>query len=914
MTRMIERWFPCTEVSEASDRGWGSGLSENALFVWFAARPIAQARAAVLTSLLPWPDDEKEQKRLQDLVRSAMTERYGAWDAVTEELRLTYETPPILLDPFSGRGTIPLEAARFGVASIGLDYAPMAVLGSTLLTDYPFRDWSSEPAIVSDRLPVSGARLINDVESVLDEVYRRARSSMGKFYPKTGGSLPWGYLWSVTLPCQECGYRFPLFGSSELRRPEVRPGRRGHALVRDPGQSFYIEPRSKGHFEVVVHDGPPRRPPTLVAGVKTDGSKTKGRAAMCPFCEHPHPLAVHQRLAGEEHLGRDYLLVVADLDPSVGKLYRAADQRERRAAGAAADALRSEAHFTRLLPAVPDERIPENNGATIRPELYGAATYGDLCVDRQTLMFVHTARAIMDLGDELLQRGASRDYVRCLTGYAASVLVKQIKYATRGAFLYVGRQCVADIYSNEGTINFSYDFFEAGIGEGPATWGSIARSEVAALRVVTDGRPGYPSEIRRGTATSLPDKDGSVSVVVTDPPYDAMVYYTDLSDVSYCWVKRALAKTWPEMAVTNDPRGLQEKALEIIVKEHGTAPGEHRDREHYDENIALAFEQMRRVVTSDGVVTIVFGHGEPEVWHRLLTAIHRAGLVLTSSWPARTEAGSHQNKANIETTLTMACRTAPASRPSGRAAVVETEVKASVASRMPEWSRYGLAPTDMLMASAGPAMEVVGKYSEIRNNKGQLVPADHYLIVARRAVQDAEAIEIDHHPLDSFDARTHFALWWARLYRKTVQAKSELRWETLASDIDVSRVRDLIPDARKGCRFISAKDFRGQVNEGSAVIDVALAMAREWQNGLDAVGAVLVDSGRDNNDSFLWAALSFLADRLPDGDPDALAWSSMLRSRKAVVSAARGASDVREQAKAPKARPATLFDNLEEDK
>ena len=53
---MIERWFPCTEVSEASGRGWGSGKGERALFTWFAARPLAQAKAAVLTSLLPWPD------------------------------------------------------------------------------------------------------------------------------------------------------------------------------------------------------------------------------------------------------------------------------------------------------------------------------------------------------------------------------------------------------------------------------------------------------------------------------------------------------------------------------------------------------------------------------------------------------------------------------------------------------------------------------------------------------------------------------------------------------------------------------------------------------------------------------------------------------------------------------------------
>jgi len=70
--RMIDRWFPCEAVSEASHQPYGSGRTEKALFTWFAARPIAQARAAVLTTLLPWPTDNKEQRRLQIMVEQAI--------------------------------------------------------------------------------------------------------------------------------------------------------------------------------------------------------------------------------------------------------------------------------------------------------------------------------------------------------------------------------------------------------------------------------------------------------------------------------------------------------------------------------------------------------------------------------------------------------------------------------------------------------------------------------------------------------------------------------------------------------------------------------------------------------------------------------------------------------------------------
>ena len=145
--RMIERWFPCAEVSEASASGWGSGKSEKALFTWFAARPLAQAKAAVLTSLLPWPDDESEQRHLQDLVREAMTGRDAAHAELLAELAKSLSRRRSMLDPFSGRAMIPLEAARLGVTAYGIDYSPVATLAGQLLADYPLRDWAGEPPL-----------------------------------------------------------------------------------------------------------------------------------------------------------------------------------------------------------------------------------------------------------------------------------------------------------------------------------------------------------------------------------------------------------------------------------------------------------------------------------------------------------------------------------------------------------------------------------------------------------------------------------------------------------------------------------------------------------------------------------------------------------------------------------------------
>ncbi|MFI9807453.1 DUF1156 domain-containing protein [Streptomyces sp. NPDC052301] len=890
MSRMIERWFPSAEVSANSDKGWGSGNSEISLFMWFAKRPTAQAKAATICSLLPWPEDVAEQNRLQDLVRDAMTGRYAAWSDLHDEIAKANPGGAATLDPFSGRGMIPLESARLGVQASAVDYSPVAVLASHLLTSAPFVDWSEEPELpfgeTGQFLASRTDRLLCDLEVLFAEIQARHAAAMGDFYPRHGGELPWGYLWAVEIPCQECGSRFPLIGSFELM-----PARGSREAV-----SFRIDAdRSSGAWEPIVTPGKATRAPTLTNAV-VNGKKVAGKSAICVFCSHVHPLAVHRRLL-QEGQGRDTLVLAADIDSKSRKTFRQPTAEERQAVVAAGRTLQAEPAFSPFLPAVPDEGIAPGNNNIIGPSIYGAKTYGDFMVDRQTLSYVRLARVINEVGDELTAAGLSREYVRTLTGYATAVVVKKLRRSTRGArFQTSGGARVGDLFVNEGSITFSPDFFEAGIGDGPGTWRSISDNVLGACRNLFSDLRGAPASVQRGTATDLPYPPKAFTAVVTDPPYDQMIAYADASDLFYAWLKRCLHNTWPELVITADPHGCQDKNKEIIVKRvRGEAPDEHRTREHYDALIAEAFAQMRQAVRDDGVVTIVFGHGEPEVWQRLLQAIERAGLVMTGSWPANTEPGGQQGKANIETTLTMACRPAPADRPSGRKGAVEAEIKAEIKRRYPDWERWGLAPADMLMAAAGPAMEVVGRYSEVLDAKGEPVDIYTFLPLARAAVQEAMAVEINHQPLETFDARTRFALWWARLYSRQVQAKSELRWQALASSLDLTSVRDLVGDDEKGVRFITSREYTSKIDGNSAVIDVALALAAVSDGGLDAMGQVLAASELVADDTYLWSAIQYLADRLPSNDPDSIAFARVLRARTGIVSAAEAVTNTRHQ-------------------
>ncbi len=461
---------------------------------------------------------------------------------------------------------IPLEAARLGITAHAVDYSPVAVLATELLTEYPFSDWSDEPALPfatnDDSLIDTRPRLLRDVESVAAEIGRRHRDAMGNFYPAVDGVQPWGYLWAVTLPCQECGNRFPLVASYELRRPANKPARGSRPAFNDPGQSFYIDVDTRsGTFQAFVHEGRPRRSPTLANALGSGGRKLKGKSATCPFCGYVHPLAVHQRLA-QEGLGRDALLAVVSPDPVFGRLFREPTAHEVAAVERASVELAAEAPFDNGLRAIPDERIPDNNGATIRPQLYGAMTYGDLMCDRQTLLFVRLCRVIQDVDRDLRATGVSESYCRAMTGYAAATLVRMLKFSTRGAKMRStpGAGLLDHIFSNEGTVAFSYDFMEAGLSDGPGSWAAMSASGQSTLKSLLDGtEQGTPVRIQRGSATALPFRHSTIGAVVTDPPYDAMVYYSDSSDFFYTWLKRALASTRPVMALAEIPQGRSSK-------------------------------------------------------------------------------------------------------------------------------------------------------------------------------------------------------------------------------------------------------------------------------------------------------------------------------------------------------------------
>jgi putative DNA methylase len=144
--RLIEYDLPLADISDASAHEKNVHIGLPAQFhIWWARRPLASSRATAFAALIDDPGEENPDQRdyLLDLVK-----RITPWTAVKdgnsadiEEARRLiaeqYGRPPRVLDPFSGGGSIPLEALRLGCETHANDYNPVAVFIEKATLEWP---------------------------------------------------------------------------------------------------------------------------------------------------------------------------------------------------------------------------------------------------------------------------------------------------------------------------------------------------------------------------------------------------------------------------------------------------------------------------------------------------------------------------------------------------------------------------------------------------------------------------------------------------------------------------------------------------------------------------------------------------------------------------------------------------------
>ncbi len=113
---------------------------------WYSRKPLSFSRASVLASLLPADVTMQEFEHLLGLVPGKEVKLYKTPPSSTRIKKVqdycekTWGTrTPTVLDAFAGGGSIPFEAARYGLNVLASDLNPVAVVTMKAAMEYPLK-------------------------------------------------------------------------------------------------------------------------------------------------------------------------------------------------------------------------------------------------------------------------------------------------------------------------------------------------------------------------------------------------------------------------------------------------------------------------------------------------------------------------------------------------------------------------------------------------------------------------------------------------------------------------------------------------------------------------------------------------------------------------------------------------------
>lgn len=253
--RLAEVDFPIAEVSrhavreKSSPQGYPSTLHQ-----WWARRPLASSRAVLMALLLPdpcdphcpeafrtdaqrillemdgrpqgWASAVKTDEGLRQTILAFIAD-FANWDNAAKSRYLETSRalvkaahgaePPLVVDPFAGGGSIPLEALRLGCEAFASDLNPVACL---ILK------------VMLEDIPRHGPALAEELRKAGNEIKEAAEKELADLYPADpDGATPIAYLWARTVRCEapDCGAEIGDY-IVNLTRPESKGRQRCRLL------------------------------------------------------------------------------------------------------------------------------------------------------------------------------------------------------------------------------------------------------------------------------------------------------------------------------------------------------------------------------------------------------------------------------------------------------------------------------------------------------------------------------------------------------------------------------------------------------------------------------------------------------------------------------------------------------------
>lgn len=787
--KLIEVAIPLEAINAASAREKSIRHGHpSTLHLWWARRPLAACRAVLFAQLVDDPsslpdqfttevavDTERQRlfKIMEDLVLWENSTNEEVLERARAEIRKSCggKLPPVY-DPFSGGGSIPLEAQRLGLAAYGSDLNPVAVTIGKAMIEIPARFAGKEPAHPSarDRNHHRNAEaLAEDVRYYGMRLRDEAWTKVGHLYPKAqlspeqgGGSASVvAWIWARTVASPDPAFRgahVPLVSSFILG------SKKGRETIVSP-----VVDRSSGTYAFKVKNADILKEELTASSIGTKAGKAQD--FICLLSKTPVTREYIRDEGKAGRLGARLMAVVCE--GKNGRIYcNPTDEMQALAESAGQQEEVALAKETFLSGSTPTRAMITGGVCSA----YGLSTWGHLFSDRQILTlgtFGHLLEALRDeIRHDAICAGYSDDvtplrdggsgafaYAEAITVYLAFAINRS---ADRGSTLCTWdsspkMEALRNTFGRQ-AIPMTWDFAE-GNPFSTASGNFISNVEWV-TKVIEKFVPAAAGVERQMDAQTVEYPDNVV--ISTDPPYYDNIGYADLSDFFFAWMKRSIRSVFPDsFSVMATP-----KAEELVATQYRHGSREAADR-FFLEGMREAIANMARQSSSDFPATIYYAFKQSEVaqegisstgWATFLQAVVEAGYAVVGTWPLRTEMANRMIASGtnaLANSVVLVCRKKDEVAETISRAEFIRALKRELPSAIGELQAANIAPADMPQSAIGPGMGVFSRYRAVLESDDSPMSVKAALQLINRELDEyLGGIQ------GEFDADTRFAITW----------------------------------------------------------------------------------------------------------------------------------------------------------
>ena len=779
--KLIEVALPLEAINRASVREKSIRHGHpSTLHLWWSRKPLATCRAVLFAQLVDDPSSHPERFPTEAAVKTERERLFGLMEELVQWKNSTNETvlkqaraeikkscgeelPPIY-DPFSGGGSIPLEAQRLGLPAYGSDLNPVAVMIGKAMIEIPpkFKDQEPVHPGAKGRTHYRNAEgLAEDVKYYGEWILKRAQERIGHLYPQVelprkhggGKATVIAWLWARTVPSPD-----PAF-----------------ADVQVPIASSFLLNAKKGKQEAWIEPIVDRQAKTISYRIRYGGTKEEINAAKrgtsagarqgfrCILSGAAIPLNYIKRSGKQNKMGQQLIAIVAKGTQS--RVYIEPLEEHEKLALSAKPKWK------------PESTLSKNTRSFTTPN-YGLTTFGDIFTNRQLVALTTfndlVKAAQMQIETDALVAGMLTDpnplrdggtgakaYAQAVSVYLVLAMSKLADYSSSIASWHSSGEKMRNTFTRQ-AITMIWDYAEVNpFSESSGNWMAMNNwiyKVIVNFIPLTNGwelqdnaeNVVYPSNV----------------IISTDPPYYDNIGYADLSDFFYCWMRPVLRPTFPDIfSILETP-----KSDELIADpyRHGSKKASEN---FFLSGMSRAIIKMAHSSSDAAPTTIYYAFKQHEIqvegisstgWATFLQAVLNAGFVIVRTWPMRTELSNRPRGIGsnaLANSVVLVCRKRKDSADVVTRAEFLRALKRELPPAIAQLQAANIAPTDMPQSAIGPGMAVFSRYRKV-------LEANDNPMTVKTALQliNAQLDEFNDLQMDGVDDETRFAVTWFQQY------------------------------------------------------------------------------------------------------------------------------------------------------